>query len=118
MGAAFSPTIANIFLSVILKRFLESQLHQPLLLVRYIDNIFIMLPSEKTLDQFISALNSYHPNLKYTHTCSNSRVNFLDLTICKGPDHHHNHKLDIKTYQKPQNLYQYLEFSSAHLQYR
>ena len=35
MGAAFSPIIANIFLSVILKQFLESQLHQPLLLVRY-----------------------------------------------------------------------------------
>ena len=116
MGAAFSPTIANIFLSVILKRFLESQLHQPLLLVRYIDDIFIIWPNKKTLDQFISALNSYHPNLKYTHTCSNSSVNFLDLTIYKGPDHYRRHKLDIKTYQKPQNLYQYLEFSSAHPQ--
>ena len=67
MGAAFSPTIANIFLSVILKRFLGSQLHQPLLLVRYIGDIFIIWPNEKTLDQSISALNSYHPNLKYTH---------------------------------------------------
>ena len=48
------------------------------------------------------------------HTCSNSSV--LDLTIYKGPNHHRNHKLDIKTYQKQQNLYQYLEFSSAHPQ--
>ena len=114
MGAAFSPTIANIFLSVIIKRFLESQLHQPLLLVRYVDDIFIIWPNETTLNQFTSALNSYHPNLKYTHTYSYSSVNFLDLTIYKGPDHHRNHKLDIKTYQKPQNLYQYLDFSSAH----
>ena len=114
MGAAFSPTIANIFLSVVLKKFLDSYVHQPLLLVRYIDDIFIIWPNENTLNQFIQDLNFYHQNLKFTHTCSNSSVNFLDLTIYKGPHHHHSHKLDIKTYQKPQNLYQYLEFSSNH----
>ena len=42
MGAAFSPTIANIFMSVVLRRFLRTQLHHPLLLKRYIDDILII----------------------------------------------------------------------------
>ena len=114
MGAAFSPTMANIFLSVTLKNFLQTQPIQPLLLARYIDDIFIIWPNEDTLDQFILALNSYHPNLNYTHVSSKSSINFLDITIYKGPNFSFSHKLDIKTYQKPQNLYQYIEFSSAH----
>ena len=114
MGAAFSPTMANIFLSVTLKNFLQTQPTKPLLLARYIDDIFIIWPNENTLDQFILSLNSYHPNLKYTHVSSKLSVNFLDLTIYKGPNFSSSHKLDVTTYQKPQNLYQYLDFSSAH----
>ena len=41
-------------------------------------------------------------------------ADYLDLTIYKGPHFKKTHKLDLKTYQKPYNLYQYLEFSSAH----
>ena len=61
--AAFSPTIANIFMSVKLKKFPTTQPDQTLLLARYIDDIFI---NEETLDQFLIALNQFHPNLKFT----------------------------------------------------
>ena len=37
MGAAFSPTVANIYMSVTLQNFLCTQTKQ---LVRYIDDIF------------------------------------------------------------------------------
>jgi hypothetical protein len=114
MGAAFSPTIANIFMSIMLQNFLNTQQHQPLLLVRYIDDIFIIWPERSTLNQFLTELNQYHPNIKFTHNISDSCVDYLDLTIYKGPDFHTSNQLDLKTYQKPQNLYQYLEFTSAH----
>ena len=39
MGAAFSPTVANIYMSTILDRFLKTQKTQPLLLKQYIDDI-------------------------------------------------------------------------------
>ena len=113
MGAAFSPTMANIFMSVTLHNFLKTQENQPLLLTRYIDDIIIIWPEEHTLSNFLLILNSYHPNLRFTHIVSKSSVNFLDLTIYKGPDFHHTHRLDLKTFQKPQNLYQYLDFTSA-----
>ena len=114
MGAAFSPTIANIFMSVTLQNFLKTQPNQPVLLVRYIDDIFMIWPDMNTLDQFLSNLNAFHPNLKFTHTSSNSTIDFLDLTIYKGPNFSTTHKLDMKTFQKEQNLYQYLEYTSAH----
>ena len=117
MGAAFSPTAANIFMSVTLHNFLKTQKNQPILLTRYIDDIFIIWPEEHTLNDFLSALNSHHPNLRFTCTVSKSSVNFLDLTVYKGPDFHQTHRLDLKTFQKPQNLYQYLDFTSAHPQH-
>lgn len=114
MGAAFSPTIANIFMSVILRNFLKSQPNQPSLLARYIDDIFLIWPEKHTLNQFLANLNCFHPNLKFTYTISESSVDFLDLTVYKGPNFNNTHKLDLKTLQKSQNLYQYLEFSSSH----
>lgn len=71
-------------------------------------------PEKESLNEFLTNLNQFHPNLKFTHTHSPSEIDFLDLTIYKGPNFLVNHKLDIKTFQKPQNLYQYLEYTSEH----
>jgi hypothetical protein len=115
MGAAFSPTIANIFMSVILRRFLRTQQHHPLLLKRYIDDILIIwTKSQEQLNTFLTELNNFHPNLHYTHEHSTESTDFLDLTIYKGPHFQNTKHLDTKTFQKAQNLYQYLHFESCH----
>ena len=114
MGATFSPTIANIFLSVTLSRFLRTQSTKPILLARYIDDIFLVWPKRETIDTFLSELNNFHPNLKFTHSLSESTIDYLDLTIYKGPHFLSTKKLDIKTFQKSHNLYQYLEYTSTH----
>ena len=112
MDAAFSPTIANIFMSVTLRRFLQTQKIQPLLLARYIDDILVLWPDHDSIQRFLSDL--LHPDLKFTHTVSDSSIDFLDITIYKGPNFQAANKLDIKTFQKPHNLYQYLEYTAAH----
>ena len=115
MGAAFSPTIANIFMSAILDRFLKTQHTQPLLLTRYIDDIFmIWTDTVNTLQSFLTALNDFHPNLHFIFQHSPQTVDFLDLTIYKGRHFAITNLLDTKTYQKPLNLYQYLHFTSNH----
>ena len=82
MGAAFSPTIANIFMSVMLKRFLRTQQYPPLLLKRYIDDIFIIWTRpQRDLETFLMELNNFHTSLKYTCEYSTENTNFLDLTI-------------------------------------
>ena len=114
MGAPFSPTVANIYMSVTIRRFLRTQTKQPLLLSRYIDDIFMIWTDTEDLNQFIAELNSFNPALKYTHHYSSSSIDFLDLTIYKGPLFPSTNSLDIKTFQKPHNLYQYLHFTSCH----
>ena len=116
MGASFSPTIANIFLSITLKNFMQTQHTTPIFLARYIDDIFMVWPGDQDLHQFMNALNSFHPTLHFTYEYSASAMNYLDVTIYKGERFNRRQLLDVKTYQKPHNLYQYLHYTSSHQQ--
>ena len=115
MGTAFSPTVANIYMSVIMRRFLHTQSKGPLLLVRYIDDIFIIWThTTEELSTFLNNLDNFNPALEYTYQVSSLSVDFLDLTIYKGPLFPFTNILDTRTYQKSHNLYQYLHYSSNH----
>lgn len=82
IGTAFSPTVANIYMSVTIRRFLRTQNKRPLLLARYIDDIFIIwMHTEKELKKFLEELNSYNHALQYMYHYSSFAVDFLDLTI-------------------------------------
>ena len=59
MGAAFSPTIANIFMSKLINNFLKAQHTQLLLLKRYIDDILIWKDTMDNLLTFLTTLNAY-----------------------------------------------------------
>ena len=59
-------------------------------------------------------LNQFNSSLTYTHQSSSTSIDFLDLTIYKGPNFPNTSILDTCTFQKPQNLYQYLHYSSNH----
>lgn len=102
-------------MSVIIRRFLEKQPAKPLLIKRYIDDIFIVWQhDENSLISFLSELNISHQKLSYKYSYSSQQVSFLDMTIYKGPHFHKSRKLDTKTFQKQQNLYQYLHYTSNH----
>ena len=112
MGAAFSPSIANIYMSTVVNEFLQTQAVKPLIFTRYIDDIFmIWKDTQEALNTFIDNLNSVHPNLKFTHERSTQSIDFLDLTIYNFPL---TNRLDVKTFQKPLNLYKYLHVTSNH----
>lgn len=77
MGAPFSPTVANIYMSVILRKFLHTQINKPLLIVRYIDDIFIIWTySTDDLHTFIEDLNSSNSSISYTSEHSNKHQFF------------------------------------------
>jgi hypothetical protein len=115
MGAAFSPSIANIYMSTVVSKFLKTQNNKPIMFVRYIDDIFmIWKDTMEELNAFITNLNSIHQNLKFTHEHSSCTIDFLDLTVYKGSNFPFTNRLDTKTFQKPLNLYQYLHFTSNH----
>ena len=115
MGTTFSPSLANIFMSAFLRRFLHDQPYPPMLIKRYIDDLYMLLQhGGASLNTFIDELNQFHPNIHFKYTFSDREVSFLDLSIYKGACFTTTHRLDTTTFQKPQNLYQYLHFTSNH----
>ena len=108
MGAVFSPTIANIFMSTVLQYTNQHTNTDFSLHRRHLPHL------ARHYTAFLTSLNTFHPNLRFTHQHSTSTIDFLDLTIYKGTGFHFTNILDTKTFQKPLNLYQYLHFSSYH----
>jgi len=111
MGASFSPSLASTFMSDVTQLSTYTN-HYTLLLVHYIDDVFILLMTD-CLD-FMTALNNFHPSLHFTFTHSLFSVNFLDLAIYKGPQFQTNQHLGITTHKEQHNVYQYLRFTSMH----
>ena len=91
--------------------FLSTSNKNPLLWLRFIDDIFFIWPhSEADLLSFINNVNSFHPNIKFSHEHSTTTVNFLDVTITKDCDNN----LITSVFEKPSNCHQYVEYSSCH----
>ena len=48
----------------------------------FIDDILILWPhSELELNNFLHAMNSFHPSIKFTSERSYQKINFLDINI-------------------------------------
>ena len=115
MGTKMAPSYANLFMQDLEESFLRPRPDQPALWKRYIDDILILWPhSKETLYTLLQDLNQFHPTIKFTHELSDQSINFLDLTIYKGPRFQEKGLFDIKTYFKPTNSFQYLHYSTCH----
>jgi hypothetical protein len=90
--------------------FLANQPFLPELWLRYIDDIFMIWNHpEEELCQFITDLNNFNPNLKFTEEHSLQEVNYLDVTIYKKDN-----QLHSKLYCKPTDAHLYLLYDSCH----
>ena len=90
--------------------FIETQELQPLLWLRYIDNIFfIWAHDEQELQTFLRTLNEFHTDIKFTYESSKESITFLDLKVSVK-----NSKIITDLYVKSTDLYQYLYYFSAH----
>ena len=82
IGTKFAPPYACIYMDQVEQKFLATQINQPLIWVRYIDDIFfIWTHGEKELEKFMSSFNSFTPNLKFTYESSKKDISFLDLKV-------------------------------------
>ena len=111
MGTRVAPTYANIFMSDFESRHVYTHPEQPLLWVRFIDDIFLIWEhGTESLDKFISHLNNVHQTIKFTSEISPTKVNFLDTCVAISEDG----KLTTDLYTKPTDSNNYLLYSSAH----
>ena len=110
IGTKFAPPYACLFMDRVETEFLNKELIKPWVWLRYIDDIFfVWTAGERQLQLFLERLNSFHPDLKFTHEMSKSSVNFLDLVVkLEG------NELVTDLYCKPTDCHQFLEYNSAH----
>ena len=95
------------------KKLLATQINQPLIWLRYIDDtFFIWIYEEKEAEKFISSFNSFTPNRKFTFESSKKDISFLDLKVSLSKN-----KLSTDLHIKPTDCYQYLHYSSGHLEH-
>ena len=117
MGSRSSPSVCNIRMYEITTEILRLFPHTNNVLYhgRFLDDgCIIYHGTEQDIHELFAIANSFHPLLKFTYEISNKHINFLDTTLYKGARFHESNILDIKTYIKPTNTFQYLDRNSAH----
>lgn len=114
MGSRVAPTFACLFLGAIEKDMLAKWWGiKPIWYKRYIDDIFLLWNGdEKSLKEFISYLNSFHPYLKFkaTYDFSSKSVEFLDTVISIDQ----NNYIQTTLFTKPGKKCTYLSPASCH----
>ena len=111
MGSPLSPIVSNLVLEDVEKRALSSLDFVPLIYKRYVDDILVIIPSDKILD-LVNAFNSIGHSIQFTYkTERNNALNYLDLNIIKTTDD----KLITNWYKKPSWSGRYLNYDSHHL---
>jgi len=115
MGSRMAPPLAIIFMDAIESMMLSSAELQPVIYMRYIDDIFgIWTHGPDSLDTFFDFLNNFHPSLKFTIERSDhsdkKQIPFLD-TLIKLEE---NGSLTTELYIKPMASPIILPYTSAH----
>ena len=81
MGSPLGPTLANIFMGYIELKVVPA-FKNNLLYLRYVDDCFVVLKSEKTMDKFFNILNNAHDSINFTiEKENNGELAFLDVQI-------------------------------------
>lgn len=82
MGTNFAPQYANLYMHTLETPILRRYSKNIILYRRFIDDIFVIFDGiEAERSSFMEALNSMHPNIKLEFNYSDSRIDFLDLSI-------------------------------------
>ena len=112
IGTKAAPGFAIIYMGMFEDRYVYTYHLQPLLYLRYIDDIFMLWQhGQAELDTFVRLLNTRVETIKFTHEISLETLSFLDVSvrINKG-------NLETGLYTKPTDTHDYLLYSSSHPQ--
>ena len=106
MGTRKAPNFSDDFLAEFEDLFVYPYEDQPLLWVRFLDDIFcIWTAGRAKLDKFFNHLNSF----TFTMEWSDTSVSFLDTTVIQTVS-----GLKTDLYTKPTDAHNYLLYSSDH----
>ena len=110
MGTKVAPSFANTYMGWFENQFVYTYPIQPLIWVRYIDDIFqIWTHGIEEFRKFEKHLNQVVESIKFETDISPIEVHFLDVTV-KIDDGH----LETSLYTKPTDAHNYLSYNSCH----
>ena len=111
MGSRLGPNYACLFVGHIEEQIFEQfPGNKPDLYKRYIDDIVGAASCSRTeLNNFVTFVNNFHPNLKFTWSISEDKLPFLDLYLIPTPQ-----GLGTTIHYKETDSHSYLTYSSSH----
>ena len=111
MGSCISPVLSNIYMEFFERYLLPSIVNFELVWLRYVDDVFAVLPDNIDLDNFLASLNRLSPSIKFTiEKESNNSIPFLDVEVIRGE----NNRPQFKIYRKPTHSNLYIHAFSGH----
>ena len=115
MGKKFAPSYANLFMAQWENTALEKCYQNSTMYFRYRDNIWILWDHGETQFQtFFDILNTHSPDIRLSAKVEKNSIDFLDVTVFKGPQTNETGILDTKVFFKPTDTQQLLNKSSFH----
>ena len=108
MGSPIAPIVADIFISKLEEKLCRFTTNKPRIWYRYVDDILCIFNSEQNITDFLSHINKWHPNIKFTIEWEKHNIlSFLDLLIIRQ-----NNKYVATVYRKPTTTNLYLFYDS------
>ena len=115
MGTKMAVACANIFMAKIECEILRQSNTTPIFWKRFIDDIISMWDTNRDkIEEFLLKANSFHPTIKFMAEISETETIFLDTVVYKGDRFLKESILDVRTYLKPTETFQYTNFHSCH----
>lgn len=115
MGKKYAPSYANLFMAQFESEAMSKCYQKPTVYWRFLDDIFMIWDhGRQNLISFLDIMNAHHPNVTLTANIQENSIDFLDVTIFKGPLLHEKLIFDTKVYFKPTDTHQLLHKASFH----
>ena len=112
MGTKVAPSFANTFMGWFEHHHVYTYPKQPLIWVRFIDDIFQVWPhGMEEFRKFETHLNECVPSIKFETEISASQVHFLDTTVSIDSE---TNSITTNLYTKPTDAHNYLSYKSCH----
>lgn len=112
-GTIYAPVYANIIMTEFEEKYISPLIkNKSILLLRFIDNIFMIWnKSKEKLSKFRNLINQIHQSIKFDLKFSKCKIGFLDTLVYKDK----NNGLHTTLFKKPSDQQNYLWAKSAHL---
>ena len=112
MGTTVASSFANTYMGWFESKFVYTYHEQPLLWVRFINDIFVIWQHGLTaFKEFEIHLNQCVSSIKFETDISDTQVHFFDVTLTLAND---TGKISTSIYTKPTDAHNYLSYYSCH----